>query len=87
VRAEEIRKTMALRPVQTSAGPISVTMSLGVLFSQEWGFRPVEELLQETDTALYAAKGAGRNCVKVASPNAASGIRDSRVDEPARQWR
>jgi hypothetical protein len=32
-----------------------------------------------------AAKAAGRNCVKLASPYAASGIPGSRVDEPARQ--
>ena len=86
-RAEEIRKTIAQRPVQTSAGPVSVTMSLGVLLSQEWGFRPVEQLLLETDTALYAAKAAGRNCVKVASPNGASVIRHSQLGEPARQRR
>ena len=47
-------------------------MSLGLLLSQEWGFRPVEELLHEADVALYAAKAAGRNCVKLASPTALS---------------
>lgn len=83
-RAEEIRNTVAQRPVQTSTGPVPLTMSLGLLLSHEWGMRSVEELLHEADTALYAAKAAGRNCVKVASPNAARGIRDSRVDEPAR---
>ena len=86
-RAEEIRKTIAQHQVQTSVGPVSVTMSLGVLLSQEWGFRPVEQLLLETDTALYAAKAAGRNCVKVASPNGASVIRHSQLGEPARQRR
>jgi two-component system cell cycle response regulator len=84
-RAQEIRNTVAQRPVQTSTGPVPVTMSLGLLLSHEWGTRTVEELLHEADTALYAAKRAGRNCVKVASPNAASGISDSRVVEPARQ--
>jgi len=69
VRAEEIRKAIALRPVPTSRGPIPVTMSLGLLLNQEWGRRPVEELLHEADAALYAAKAAGRNCVKIASPN------------------
>jgi hypothetical protein len=43
-------------------------MSLGLLLRQEWGSGPVEELVHEADEALYAAKGAGRNCVKVAAP-------------------
>ena len=84
-RAEEIRKTIALRPVQTSTGPVLVMMSLGLLLSHEWGTRTVEELLHEADTALYAAKRAGRNCVKIASPNAAAGVPDPQADEPARQ--
>ena len=84
-RAEEIRNTIAQRPVQTSAGPVPVTMSLGLLLSHEWGTRPAEELLHEADAALYSAKRAGRNCVKVASTIAAVGFSDSRVDEPARQ--
>ena len=67
-RAEEIRKAIALKPVQISAGQVSVTMSLGLLLSHEWGVQPVEELLQGADTSLYAAKEAGRNCVKVAIP-------------------
>jgi diguanylate cyclase (GGDEF)-like protein len=86
-RAEEIRNTIAQRPVQTSTGPLPVTMSLGLLLSHEWGLRPVEELLHEADTALYAAKGAGRNCVKVAMPDVACGVADSRVHEPAKQRR
>jgi diguanylate cyclase (GGDEF)-like protein len=67
-RAEEIRKAIALRPVPSSNGPVPVTMSLGLLLSHEWGRRSAEELLHEADAALYAAKAAGRNCVKVAHP-------------------
>ena len=85
IRAEQIRKNIAQRPVQTPTGSIPVTMSLGILLSQEWGLRPVEELLQEADTALYAAKEAGRNCVRVASPNAIRGVQRLQVGEPARQ--
>jgi len=68
-RAEEIRKAIARKPVQTTAGAISVTMSIGLVISQEWGLLPMEELLHEADSALYAAKAAGRNCVRVAIPD------------------
>jgi two-component system, cell cycle response regulator len=85
-RAEEIRKAIALRPVPSSSGPVPVTMSLGLLLSQEWGSRPMEELLQEADTALYAAKAAGRNCVKVASPKLSTADSDSQAHQQV-QWR
>ena len=67
-RAEEIRESICARPVNTDAGPVSVSMSLGVLLSCEWGQRPAEELISEADEALYAAKAEGRNRVKVAKP-------------------
>jgi diguanylate cyclase (GGDEF)-like protein len=69
-RAEEIRRAIASAPVQTVRGAVPVTMSLGILASTEWGLLPVEELLREADVALYEAKAAGRNCVKLASPSA-----------------
>ena len=56
--------------MQTSKGPITLTMSFGVLLSSEWGQRPVEELLHEVDIALYEAKAAGRNCLRMAQPTA-----------------
>jgi two-component system, cell cycle response regulator len=68
VRAEEIRKAICTRPVQTDAGPLAITMSLGVLLSCDWGHRPADELLREADAALYAAKTAGRNRVMQAKP-------------------
>jgi diguanylate cyclase (GGDEF)-like protein len=74
LRAEQIRRAIATVPVQTIQGPIPVTMSLGVLSSKDWGLRPVEELLQEVDVALYKAKAAGRNCVKLASPHVSSNV-------------
>jgi diguanylate cyclase (GGDEF)-like protein len=86
-RAEEIRKAIALRPAQTSTGPIPITMSLGLLLSQDWGRRPVQELLQEADNALYAAKAAGRNCVKVATPKVFPEHRTTPFREPAKTSR
>jgi diguanylate cyclase (GGDEF)-like protein len=67
-RADEIRKTICTRPIQTDAGLLEITMSLGLLLSSDWGHRPADELLREVDAALYAAKAAGRNCVNVAKP-------------------
>ncbi len=82
-RAEEIRIAIAQKPIQTSAGPIPITMSLGLLLSLEWGFRPLEELLQEADSALYAAKAAGRNCVKVATPGVHQDLQDPAINQLA----
>jgi two-component system cell cycle response regulator len=83
-RAEEIRKAIALKPMPSSSGPVPITMSLGLLLNQEWGRRPAEELLHEADAALYAAKAAGRNCVRVASPQVSSTDSDSHSHEPVR---
>jgi hypothetical protein len=45
-------------------------MSFGVLLSSEWWQKPVEELLHEVDVALYEAKAAGRDCLRMAQPGA-----------------
>jgi hypothetical protein len=58
-------------------------MSLGLLLSQEWGLRPAEVLLREVDAALYAAKEAGRNCIKVARPEEATADHIPPPREPA----
>jgi diguanylate cyclase (GGDEF)-like protein len=67
-RTEEIRKAVSSRPIHTASGSLEVTMSFGLLLSDDWGVRPVEELLNEVDAALYSAKAAGRNCVRLAKP-------------------
>jgi diguanylate cyclase (GGDEF)-like protein len=67
-RAEEIRKSICARPVQTDAGPLSTSMSLGLLLSSDWRYGPANELLRQVDAALYAAKSAGRNLVSLAKP-------------------
>jgi PleD family two-component response regulator len=52
----------------TEAGALQISMSFGLLISEQWGVRSVEELLQETDAALCSAKAGGRNCIRLAKP-------------------
>jgi two-component system cell cycle response regulator len=68
-RAEEIRNAVAGRPFETSGGPLSISLSIGALTSNDWdsGLSPAQ-LLNEADRALYRAKASGRNCVELAYP-------------------
>ncbi len=69
-RAEELRKAVANSPIQTSRGPLSATMSIGVLSSRDWNRRNAAEILCEVDAALYRAKASGRNRSELATPDA-----------------
>jgi two-component system, cell cycle response regulator len=71
-RAEEIRKALSDHPVETSAGPLLVTMSMGVHQTENWGEHTVEELLHQVDSAMYAAKAAGRNRISFTEPDGSS---------------
>jgi two-component system, cell cycle response regulator len=86
-RAEDIRKIVSSRPIQTLAGPLNIAMSFGLLLSDGWGVRPVEELLHEVDAALYAAKAAGRNCVRIAKPPVEAEVPALSVREPVQRLR
>ena len=70
LRAEEIRKAVAESPIQTARGPISVTLSMGVLSSRDWIQHSPGEILCEVDAALYRAKASGRNRSEFARANA-----------------
>jgi diguanylate cyclase (GGDEF)-like protein len=67
-RAEAIRRSISNRPIVTAKGPLTLTMSFGVLLSGQWGVRPVEELMHEADLSLYEAKAAGRDCLRITKP-------------------
>src|SRR5882724_5820458 len=68
-RAENLRMKIGGRPIQTANKPMTVTISIGVALSTEFTECTVEELMHQADMALYAAKAAGRNCVRVAQPS------------------
>ncbi|SHF16956.1 diguanylate cyclase (GGDEF) domain-containing protein [Desulforamulus putei DSM 12395] len=60
--AERIREAVEATPVQTCAGTIKITASLGV--AQRRPEDTVESLIQRADGFLYQAKQEGRNRVK-----------------------
>ncbi len=59
--AERIREIIEENPTVFEGEEISVTVSAGVAFYREH-IEDMDELLQEADRALYAAKNRGRNC-------------------------
>lgn len=82
--AEKIRAKVAAGPERPGEGGPRVTISVGVA-----GIPPGEEtldgLLQRADTALYAAKKAGRDCSRVAEPaGRATAVRRVRSGRRAR---
>jgi len=67
-RADQLRRSIGESPLRTASGPISLTISIGVLPAREWGYPRREDVLREVDVALYAAKAEGRNRCKLAAP-------------------
>jgi diguanylate cyclase (GGDEF)-like protein/PAS domain S-box-containing protein len=68
-KAEQIRRKVEETPFervdQKGAGPLSVTMSIGIACLNK-SIQSEEELLREADKALYHCKESGRNQVKLA---------------------
>lgn len=62
----------------SGASSVSVTVSIGVAERVEQ--RTPEDVLKSADQALYAAKGAGRNCVMAFGQNRRGAVR---MDSPA----
>jgi two-component system, cell cycle response regulator len=66
--AERMRAHVSGKPVETDAGPIPVTVSIGLVTGHAAGDALLkgEELLRVADAALYCAKSNGRNRVELA---------------------
>jgi diguanylate cyclase (GGDEF)-like protein/PAS domain S-box-containing protein len=62
--AERLRECIATTPISTTSGPISITVSAGIALLKR-GAGDLPALLHAADTALYAAKRAGRNSLIV----------------------
>jgi GGDEF domain-containing protein len=62
-RAEELRRRVSGEAFVTSAGPLAVTISLGVAVAPEDGVS-LRQLLKSADDRMYEAKAAGRDRVR-----------------------
>jgi diguanylate cyclase (GGDEF)-like protein len=64
--AERLHRVVSGDPVPTSAGPLPVTISVG-LASLDLGEQDLRQLLARADGALYEAKQTGRDRVCTAA--------------------
>jgi two-component system, cell cycle response regulator len=60
--AERLRLSICAQPLQAHGHSLDVTASFGVADND--GAKKPEELVRAADEAMYAAKTAGRNCVR-----------------------
>lgn len=64
---ERCRQTIAATPVQLNDGrELNISASFGICFVHGQHQHELHYLLSKADKALYAAKNAGRNCIRVA---------------------
>lgn len=61
--AERLRSGVQANPVQTRAGTISVTISIGITLATG-ADDDVDAMLRRADSAMYQAKNEGRNCIR-----------------------
>jgi two-component system cell cycle response regulator len=74
--AERVRSAVAEEPVVTDAGPIPLTVSLGIAVSPATDPVDTKELLRCADEALYSAKANGRNRVECSEGHSVSSTLD-----------
>jgi len=80
-RAENLRAAIAKTPFRTRAQSLSITISVGVALSIDFQHQSLDELLTEVDAALYRAKSAGRNCVRLARRDTQTSCGEIHQDE------
>ena len=83
-RAEQLRRDITSKPVDTASAPVSVTASLGVAASDQGSCENYEVLLRAADAALYRSKAAGRNQTTLATHEEIAGLSQSPPDRNPR---
>lgn len=67
--AERVRSAVADRPIDTPAGAVDVTISMGIASTVANDLGTLEELMLRADAALYQAKRLGRNRIQLSRAN------------------
>lgn len=80
--AERVRKTISERDFRVQNETVDVTVSVGVTTLLECGASNPDEFVEASDEALYEAKRAGRNCIRVNASNSLEISSDSSLDSP-----
>jgi two-component system cell cycle response regulator len=60
-KAERLREAIVQVPVETPAGSLRITVSIGAAAAGDWPHETANRILQMADLALYRAKEDGRN--------------------------
>jgi two-component system, cell cycle response regulator len=60
-KADRLREAIFREPIETAAGILNVTMSIGGVATADWPEDNSNQILQMVDAALYRAKEEGRN--------------------------
>jgi len=63
--AERLRQSVCAEKIQTESGALNITVSLGVSIFDTASRPSTKKMIEESDLALYVAKGRGRNIVVV----------------------
>jgi diguanylate cyclase (GGDEF)-like protein len=78
--AERLRKSVE----EALEGEMAITASIGYASMSLMHFERADQLFDAADSALYAAKQQGRNCVVAFRPQRSSDASESRIDTAAR---
>ena len=63
--AERLRQSVCAEKIQTESGALNITVSLGVSIFDTASRPSTKKMIEESDLALYMAKGRGRNIAVV----------------------